>query len=501
MGNKEALSEYGARILTESKNELFLSMRFLGRSLDALPYQMDLLTERLGTDAECIHFNPNFVFQLFLESPQKLDRLYLHIVLHCIFHHMFKRDEYKDEKLWNLAADIQVESVLDSMDYDIIRRPPYPFREEWYERLTAECKVLTAERIYHYFSLNKQDLDTEQMLIQEFTKDDHQFWAKLSEKGSRQQALPNGVLPDDYQTPSGDSSNASDQQSGSDAKEADTRTEDRSVDQQNKNQRDDDRSPSGAKKPAEGRLRRIPEEELDQRWKDTAERMKTELETFSKEKSEETGSLSWVLSAQYREETDFREFLNQLMILREVPKVDPDSFDYGYYNYGMEVYGNMPLVEENEFREERKIADLVIAIDTSASTEETEVQKFLDETAAMLRNKLHFFEKIQVHLILADDQVQDDIVLTHPEEIEDYAARFKMKGGYGTDFRPVFQYVDKLRKAHALPDLRGLLYFTDGYGTYPEKPPAYHTAFVLDPLGDTNEKDIPRWALKLYLKS
>ena len=34
--------------------------------------------------------------------------------------------------------------------------------------------------------------------------------------------------------------------------------------------------------------------------------------------------------------------------------VDMDSFDYGFYNYGMTVYGNMPLIEELEYREEEQ---------------------------------------------------------------------------------------------------------------------------------------------------
>ena len=160
----------------------------------------------------------------------------------------------------------------------------------------------------------------------------------------------------------------------------------------------------------------------------------------------------------------------------------------------------MPLIEENEFREERRISDLVIAIDTSASTEQGQVQRFLDETAAILRRRTNFFQRIRVHLVLCDDRVQEDIVLTKPEEIEDYAAHFEMKGGYGTDFRPVFQYVEKLRTQGVLPELRGLMYFTDGHGPYPTKPTDYQTAFVYDTWADIDDQSAPDWALKLYLK-
>ena len=531
------LIDFGNRILNEARTELYIHLRFMARALDSLGYTMDLATQSMGTDARTIHYNPNFVFALFLESPQKLDRLYLHILLHCIFRHMFSSDQYEDQALWDLAADIQVESVLDSMDYDIINRPAYPFREEWYERLRAECRVLSAERIYHYFHLNKPDLDTLQQLTLEFHKCDHQFWKRMEDPaGGGQPEIPEDILNDtqtppdahagapdadgsdvtdpenpenpaaasDTQTPP--AANAGDRDAdGSDA--TDPENPDHPADASNASDAGTPDSPPAAEpdpatppKNGTGALAQVDEAALDEQWKDTAERLQTELTTFGAEASDETGSLAWVLAAQYRQETDFRDFLEKLTVLREVTHVDPDSFDYGYYNYGMEVYGNMPLIEENEFREERRISDLVIAIDTSASTEQGQVQRFLDETAAILRRRTNFFQRIRVHLILCDDRVQEDIVLTKPEEIEDYAAHFEMKGGYGTDFRPVFQYVEELRAQGALPELRGLMYFTDGHGPYPTKPTDYQTAFVFDPWADIADQAAPDWALKLYLK-
>ena len=45
---------------------------------------------------------------------------------------------------------------------------------------------------------------------------------------------------------------------------------------------------------------------------------------------------------------------------------------------------------------------------------------------------------------------------------------------------------------------RGLIYFTDGYGTFPVKMPPYETAFVF--LQDNyRDVDVPPWAVKLIL--
>ena len=55
---------------------------------------------------------------------------------------------------------------------------------------------------------------------------------------------------------------------------------------------------------------------------------------------------------------------------------------------------------------------------------------------------------------------------------------FELRGGGGTDFRPAFEYVNQLCAEKKFSNLRGLLYFTDGMGTYPARRPAYDTAFL-----------------------
>ncbi len=75
----------------------------------------------------------------------------------------------------------------------------------------------------------------------------------------------------------------------------------------------------------------------------------------------------------------------------------------------------------------------------------------------------------------------------------------EIRGLGGTDFRPVFELVDRLIEAGEFSDLRGLIYFTDGYGTFPAHKPSYQTAFVfLD--DEYREPDVPPWAIRLVLQ-
>ena len=74
-----------------------------------------------------------------------------------------------------------------------------------------------------------------------------------------------------------------------------------------------------------------------------------------------------------------------------------------------------------------------------------------------------------MHIIQCDDKVQSDVVIHNQEEMERYMEQFEIHGFGGTDFRPVFGYVNKLIAKKAFRRLRGLIYFTDGYGTFPAK--------------------------------
>ena len=76
--------------------------------------------------------------------------------------------------------------------------------------------------------------------------------------------------------------------------------------------------------------------------------------------------------------------------------------------------------------------------------------------------------------------------------------QFQLKGMGGTDFRPAFSYVNTLLEKKSFQKLRGLIYFTDGYGIYPLKKPVYDTAFVFF-REDYQDVDVPPWAIKLIL--
>jgi len=241
------------------------------------------------------------------------------------------------------------------------------------------------------------------------------------------------------------------------------------------------------------------QQEIENKWQDISEQMETDMETFSKEASADSGHFIDQVKVENRERFDYRQFLRKFSVLREEIAVDPDSFDYVFYSYGLQLYGNMPLIEPQEWTETQKIEEFAIVIDTSMSCSGELVKKFLEQTYAVLSENDSFFRKVNIHIIQCDDQVQTDQKITCEEELIEYMEHLELRGEGGTDFRPAFEYVEKLKKEHAFSQLKGLLYFTDGQGIYPNKMPSYEVAFVFLK-EDYEDANVPVWAMKLILE-
>ncbi|WP_331655102.1 DUF2201 family putative metallopeptidase, partial [Anaerotignum sp.] len=112
--NHQRLIQIGNAILNASRNELYLSLRFLDIALSGLRYEMNLSSLYVGTDGEKVLFNPRYLVERYQSDPVLVNRLYLHMLLHCIFRHPFHTGE-RDEALWGVSCDIAVESIIDSL--------------------------------------------------------------------------------------------------------------------------------------------------------------------------------------------------------------------------------------------------------------------------------------------------------------------------------------------------------------------------------------------------
>lgn len=409
-------------ILNSTRNELYLGMRFLDSALSALRPEPDTGVFVAGTDGELLRFSPDQLMKWYEKGRVEVNRLYLHMIFHCLFGHLWNRKN-RDKELWNLACDIAAENLIDGLYVKCVYRHGSGFRRETYRRLAKECRAVTAEGVYRFLEKEWMKTGTLVKYQEEFHADDHSNW-----------------------------------EDGKNASESPKRQE----------------------------------------WKDRREKMQTEMETFSKEASSDVKNLEDQLEIANRQRYDYRSFLKKFAVLKEEMQVDMDTFDYIYYNFGMNMYGNMPLIEPLETKEVKRVEDFVIVVDTSMSCNGDLVKHFLEETYSILSQAESFFRKLNIHIIQCDNRIQEDQLIANPEQMKQYMEQFTVKGQGGTDFRPAFTYVEELLRRRAFTKLRGLLYFTDGYGMFPAKKPSYDTAFIFMK-EDYKDVDVPPWAIKIIL--
>lgn len=416
--------EIGQKILIAARSELYLNLPFLDAALCSLPLSTREPTQSLATDGTSLYYNGAWLAQRYERARSLVCRAYLHSLLHCMLRHPPKKAG-RDGELWDLACDIAVESILDTLPQRCLTpATPRPRRAHWYGLLQAEMKVITAEAVYRYFRRHPLDEMDRATLAREFLEDDHRLWERAQNDEQEQ--------------------NASSQ------------------------------------------------------WQNIAERIQTQLETMYTEAGAGGDAVLERLRVENRPTANYKAFLHRFAVLGEEMSVDVDSFDYGYYTYGLRRYGNMPLIEPLETREARRIEDLVIAIDTSMSTSGALVRSFLSYTYAILKNTESFFRRFQLRILQCDDQLRADKTITSAEELADYMEHFELIGQSATDFRPVFAHVNKLREEGAFRHLKGILYFTDGLGVYPAKRPPYDAVFVML-AGQGNPERVPPWGIRLLI--
>lgn len=415
------------------------ALPFLRAPIEGLECVPDGDVRHLATDGLRVFFNPDGA----IDGPAVN-----HLLVHCLFRHLIP-PEGAVRSLWDLACDISAEALRGEL---------FPsgtvgqLRREIAEALPEGVDPRAAGAVYRcLMELFEDELEP---LYTRFRRDDHRYWYAPPPQ-------TRDVGPAAPQRPGDNAEKQTDVGMGKDAY---------------------------AQKLAET---------LEQHWPSpeglpggTVKTGRFGLAPGSREER-------MVLHAENR--TDFSRYLRRFSTTREELRLDLDSFDYIPYTYGLRRYGNLPLVEPLEYTESFKVESLVIAIDTSGSCTRPVVQRFLAEIEGMLMRHDSFFSRMEIHIMQCDAIVQSHVVIHSVEEWQRYAKDLTIRGRGGTNFQPVFDRVEKLRRGGALKRLKGLLYFTDGDGVYPRKPTPYETAFVFATRRALGYS-LPKWIVPLCLE-
>lgn len=436
-------------ILSLIRDSVAAKRPFLNRALFRMPvkFREDKRSDKalkkentfgLATDGVTIQLPAAWALETYQFSENLVYRTYLHMLFHCLYLHPFQYSML-DLAAWDLAADAAAESRL--FRTGLAAEWPLPGDEEekmLLSRLSTAAKDedLQAEKIYHYLVRNEKEAKKLYAEGSILKRDLHYLW--LSE---------------------------------------------------DKNVRIRYTNKAGAQ---------IENMDPGKQWNQVRSDVAMLNDAAKARFGKGGGNAHFHLRNLYPDDRTYSELLKKFSRMTEEVHVNMDEFDYIYYTYGMKLYGNIPLIEPLEYREARKIRDFVIAIDTSGSCQGSVVRGFLHRTYSIIRNSDVFFRQMNLHILQCDCSVLSDRKITSLEELDDYCQDIEIKGAGGTDFRPVFEYVENLKNQGEFTDLRGLLYFTDGIGTFPEKVPSFHTGFVFLK-GKQEIPEIPAWAEKIIM--
>jgi len=203
------------------------------------------------------------------------------------------------------------------------------------------------------------------------------------------------------------------------------------------------------------------------------EELKEHLEqTFEKLKAQGSlpKDLEFVVPEYFSHQVDWREVL------------------YGYIaSYAKSTYSFNPPNMKYLYRGiclpslDSDLLSVVVAVDTSGSVDEELLKIFLAEISSIMQQ----YPNYEINLITADAKIQSHRVFLAGESLD-----YELSGGGGTDFRPVFTFVDE-----EINYPRLLLYFTDGEGRYPQEEPFYDVLWIMPktkevPFGELLEIDI-----------
>ena len=474
--NKDAI--LAEKIIAAAQDKIVASMRFMDSAVFALKKEIAL--DKKGVfmvDGTTLYYSSDEIFARMKRGLSSFTHDYMHVLLHCIFKHYYVSEKV-NRLYWDLASDIAVEEMIESLGATCLNTPESSERRDELKKIKAKRGRLSVDRLYKSF-VNDPPIEAEVGLMRElFTVDDHLLWYRANKNVNK--PVDTSEIIEDGEADNSCLQDPDKNQQRSSNDDTDTKFDITSIEELGNNEECD-----GAALLS------------DQDWDKIRETVKTALEMDDASFGDVGGTMKRELRYAEEKRIDYSTFLRKFAANHETLKVDDDSFDYIMYTYGLNRYRDMPLIEPLEYKDEKNIRDLVIAIDTSGSTDGELVKKFVDKSFEILCNNDVIGAKFNIHVVQCDAEIQDDTVLKNRDDVDGFLRNLEIKGLGGTDFRPVFHYINELIRKKELRNLRGLLYFTDGKGTYPKRKPVYDTAFIFvddDACGD----DVPAWAMKVY---
>ena len=161
-------------IMILSRNTLLVNLRFLDVALSQFEY-VPMESDTMLTDGKHLLYHPPHVLENYKHAKEIPVRDYLHIVMHCIFRHMYM-DPSLDRVYWDLACDIAVENAINELALTAVIAPRQESQASFIEAIKKSLKYVTTEKIYSYLKQTQEDRTRIAELRGLFYADNHEIW-------------------------------------------------------------------------------------------------------------------------------------------------------------------------------------------------------------------------------------------------------------------------------------------------------------------------------------
>ncbi len=401
-----------AQKLVKARTQLLLDKPFLGNLVLRLPLvAADNWCKTSATDAKNLYYNPAFVATL---DSEQTKFVLIHEALHCALNHFSRRGRRK-KHIWDLACDFAINPLIVKEGFAPPIEAPILFQYEG----------KTAEEIYPM--IDDSIMDTEPMdqhLYDENANDDStSATGQAEDANSSPDARPN--------------SNSANNSAHTDGEQP-----------QQDNNATGNSTAQLAPKPNALSHQEI--EQLSIKWqKDLAS---------SAVVARQAGQLSPIME----KIVDF--YLQPQVNWTQLLAHYLNNFardDFSYYRPKKRHNALLPMLKSSSI-------DIVIAVDTSGSITQEEVDEFITEINTIKSNL-----RANLTLLACDEQLSDNSPM-HYAPWDELQFPESLGGGRGTNFTPVFNYIDAL---DTIPSC--VVYFTDANGVFPEREPEYPVLWLV----------------------
>ena len=424
--------------LTAARAKLILDKPFLGALVLRLPLaEADAnWCATTATDARKLYYNPEFIDSLSMSQTQFM---LAHEALHCALSH-FARRQHRVQHRWDLACDYAINPLLLE---DGLAPPP-------------NCNVMpqylgmTAEEIYPLIEETDENDTIDQHLFDQDNQSGGGQQGQAPETPDRKQQTPGGggdnsQREDDRQQGGEkplDQQSEQDQGDGAKPMEADSTRSDQQ-------QRDGDEDGRGepTPPPLSAEERQTLEVQWQQRLAGAAQQ--------AMQAGKMGGSMARLVEHLLQPRLPWR-----MLLARYMTAMARDDFTYMRPSR-REGEAILPSLKSSQ-------VEIVVAVDTSGSIRAGEMDEFLSEVSA-LKGQM----RARVTLLACDSSLSDGAPWVF-EPWEEFRCPAEIRGGGGTDFRPVFEWLDEQGQR---PEL--LVYFTDAQGRFPEHEPNYPVIWLV----------------------